>query len=175
MSSYELRNKDYEVFARCNCTIGIGKSKLHLTLHLVSKKKKKKGLFGDTLSLTTSHLLLLDVTPVKNIKNTEMAIKILKNGKKILKAPSQGWRHCNFKFKGFIIMFSFFVTVAEGAEGPSSGFEVCWTQWREVTRSHGQFLCIITLYWFTTNKIILFSTLPMSDSFTKKTVAAPVE
>ena len=52
-----------------------------LILHLVSKKKKK-GLFGDTLSLTTSHLLLLDVTPVKNIKNTEMAIKILKNGKK---------------------------------------------------------------------------------------------
>ena len=28
------------------------------------------------------------------------------------------------KFKGFIIMFSFFVTVAESAEGPSSGFEV---------------------------------------------------
>ena len=28
------------------------------------------------------------------------------------------------KFKGFIIMFCFFVTVAEGAEGPSSGFEV---------------------------------------------------
>ena len=82
-----------KVFARCNCAIGIGKSKLHLILHLVSKKKKKKGLFGDTLSLTTSHLLLLDVTPVKNIKNTEMAIKILKNGKKILKAPSQGWRH----------------------------------------------------------------------------------
>ena len=70
-----------EVFARCNCAIGIGKSKLHLILLLVSKKKKK-GLFGDTLSLTTSHLLLLDVTPVKNIKNTEMAIKILKNGKK---------------------------------------------------------------------------------------------
>ena len=62
----------------------IGKSKLHL-IHLVSKKKKKKGLFGDKLSLTTSHLLLLDVTPVKNIKNTEMAIKILKNGKKICK------------------------------------------------------------------------------------------
>ena len=33
-------------------------------------------------------------------------------------------KHNNFKFKGFIIMFSFFVTVAEGAEGPSSGFEV---------------------------------------------------
>ena len=43
--------------------------------------------------MTTSHLLLLDVTPVKNIKNTEMVIKILKNGKKILKVPSQGWRH----------------------------------------------------------------------------------
>ena len=28
------------------------------------------------------------------------------------------------KFKGFIIMLLFFVTVAEGAEGPSSGFEV---------------------------------------------------
>ena len=26
-------------------------------------------------------------------------------------------KHNNFKFKGFIIMFSFFVTVAEGAEG----------------------------------------------------------
>ena len=78
-----------KVFARCNC-------RKELILHLVSKKKKKKkGLFGDTLSLTTSHLLLLDVTPVKNIKNTEMAKKILKNGKKILKAPSQGWRHCD--------------------------------------------------------------------------------
>ena len=33
-------------------------------------------------------------------------------------------KHNNFKFKGFIITFSFFVTVAEGAEGPSSGFEV---------------------------------------------------
>ena len=33
-------------------------------------------------------------------------------------------KHNNFKFKGFIIMFSFFVTVAEGAEGPSSRFEV---------------------------------------------------
>ena len=30
-------------------------------------------------------------------------------------------KHNNFKFKRFIIMFSFFVTVAEGA---SSGFEV---------------------------------------------------
>ena len=33
-------------------------------------------------------------------------------------------KRANFKFKGFIIMFSFFVTIAEGAEGPSSGFEV---------------------------------------------------
>ena len=46
----------------------IGKSKLHL-IHLVKKKLKKKGLFGDKLSLTTSHLLLLDVTLVKNNLN----------------------------------------------------------------------------------------------------------
>ena len=58
----------------------IRKSKLHL-IYLVSKKKKK-GLFGDKLSLTTSHFLLLDVAPVKNIKNTEMAIKILEKWQK---------------------------------------------------------------------------------------------
>ena len=46
-------------------------------------------------------------------------------------------------------MFSFFVTVAEGAEGPSSGFEVIGRELAELDegrRSHGQFLCIITLY-----------------------------
>ena len=58
----------------------IGKRKLHL-IHLVSKKKKK-GLFGDKRSLTTSHLLLLDVTLCQNYQNTEMAIKIPKNGQK---------------------------------------------------------------------------------------------
>ena len=95
MSSYKLRNKDYESICKVKlCNWNRKEQATPDTTPEVKKFKKKKGLFGHTLSLTTSHLLLLDVTPVKNIKNTEMAIKILKNGKKILKAPSQGWRHC---------------------------------------------------------------------------------
>ena len=68
-----------EVFARCNCAI---ENRKEQATPDTPGRQKKKGLFGDKLSLTTSHLPLLDVTPVKNIKNTEMAIKILKNGKK---------------------------------------------------------------------------------------------
>ena len=45
-------------------------------------------------------------------------------------------KHNNFKFKGFIIMFSFFVT--EGAEGPSSGFEVIGRQLAEVDEGRSQ-------------------------------------
>ena len=72
MSSYKLRNKDYEsIYARCNCeeqaTPDTTPGKL---------KKKKKGLFGDILSLTTFYCWMF--TPVKNIKNTEMAIKMAK-------------------------------------------------------------------------------------------------
>ena len=44
----------------------------------------------------------------------------------------------NIKFKGFIIMFSFFVTVAEGAEGPSSGFEVIGRELAELDEGRSQ-------------------------------------
>ena len=47
-------------------------------------------------------------------------------------------KHNNFKFKGFIIMFSFFVTVAEGAEGPSSGFEVIGRELAELDEGRSQ-------------------------------------
>ena len=47
-------------------------------------------------------------------------------------------KHNNFKFKGFIIMFSFFVTVAEGAEGPSSGFEVIGRELAELDEGTSQ-------------------------------------
>ena len=46
-------------------------------------------------------------------------------------------KHNNFKFKGFI-MFSFFVTVAEGAEGPSSGFEVIGRELAELDEGRSQ-------------------------------------
>ena len=55
-------------------------------------------------------------------------------------------------------MFSFFVTVAEGAEGPSSGFEVIGRELAELDEGRSQ-------------EAIIQHT--MSDSFTKKTVAAP--
>ena len=42
-------------------------------------------------------------------------------------------------------MFSFFVTVAEGAEGPSSGFEVIGNLLNSMKGGH-KILCIITLY-----------------------------
>ena len=41
-------------------------------------------------------------------------------------------------FKGFIIMLSFFVTVAEGAEGPSSGFEVIGRELAELDEGRSQ-------------------------------------
>ena len=47
-------------------------------------------------------------------------------------------KHNNFKFKGFIIMFSFFVTVAESAEGPSSGFEVIGRELAELDEGRSQ-------------------------------------
>ena len=47
-------------------------------------------------------------------------------------------KHNNFKFKGFIIMFSFFVTVAEGAEGPSSRFEVIGRELAELDEGRSQ-------------------------------------
>ena len=48
-------------------------------------------------------------------------------------------KHNNFKFNGFIIMFSFFVTgVAEGAEGPSSGFEVIGRELAELDEGRSQ-------------------------------------
>ena len=43
-------------------------------------------------------------------------------------------KHNNFKFKGFIIMFSFFVTVAEG----SSGFEVIGRELAELDEGRSQ-------------------------------------
>ena len=43
-----------------------------------------------------------------------------------------------FKFKGFIIMFSFLVTAAEGAEGPSSGFEVIGRELAELDEGRSQ-------------------------------------
>ena len=48
-------------------------------------------------------------------------------------------KHNNFKFKGFIvIVFFFFVTVAEGAEGPSSGFEVIGRELAELDEGRSQ-------------------------------------
>ena len=55
----------------------IGKSKLHL-IYLVSKKKKK--VFLETNLVCTFYCWMSHLS--KKIKNTEMAIKILKNGKK---------------------------------------------------------------------------------------------
>ena len=43
-------------------------------------------------------------------------------------------KHNNFKFKGFIIMFSF----SEGAEGPSSGFEVIGRELAELDEGRSQ-------------------------------------
>ena len=40
--------------------------------------------------------------------------------------------------KVLIIMFSFFVTVAEGAEGPSSGFEVIGRELAELDEGRSQ-------------------------------------
>ena len=83
----------------------------------------------------------------------------------------------NFKFKGFfIIMFYFFVTIAEGAEGPSSGFEVIGREFVNSMKGGHKKPWIISLH----NHSILihhkqnyFIQHTMSDSFTKKTVAAP--
>ena len=65
-------------------------------------------------------------------------------------------------------MFSFFVTVAEGAEGPSSGFEIIGRELAELDRSQetmDNFHTILIHHKQNQNT--------MSDSFTKKTVAAP--
>ena len=51
-------------------------------------------------------------------------------------APTQ--RGQTISVKGFIIMFSFFVTVAEGAEGPSSGFEVVGRELAELDEGRSQ-------------------------------------
>ena len=71
-------------------------------------------------------------------------------------------------------MFSFFVTVAEGAEGPSSGFEVIGRELAELD-SHKK-PWTISLHNHTIlihHKQNYFIQHTMSDSFTKKTVAAP--
>ena len=65
MSSDKLRNKDYESICKVQLCNWNRKEQATPDTTPGKLKKKKKGLFGDTLSLTTSHLLLLDVTPVK--------------------------------------------------------------------------------------------------------------
>ena len=70
-------------------------------------------------------------------------------------------------------MFSFFVTVAEGAEGRSSGFEVIG---RELSELDDKKPWTISLHNHTIlihHKQNYFIQHTMSDSFTKKTVAAP--
>ena len=71
-------------------------------------------------------------------------------------------------------MFSFFFTVAEGAEGPSSGFEVIGRELAEL--DEGRKPWTISLHNHTIlihHKQNYFIQHTMSDSFTKKTVAAP--
>ena len=66
------------------------------------------------------------------------------------------------------------VTVAEGAEGPSSGFEVIGRELAEL--DEGRSLEAISLHSHTIlihHKQNYFIQHTMSDSFTKKTVAAP--
>ena len=85
-------------------------------------------------------------------------------------------KHNNFKFKGFIILFSFFVTVAEGAEGPSSGFEVKAENLLNSMEGGHKKPWTISLHNHTIlihHKQNYFIQHTMSDSFTKKTVAAP--
>ena len=73
-------------------------------------------------------------------------------------------------------MFSFFVTVAEGAEGPSSGFEVIGREnlLNSMKGGHKK-PWTISLHNHTIlihHKQNYFIQHTMSDSFTKKTVAA---
>ena len=69
-------------------------------------------------------------------------------------------------------MFSFFVTVAEGAEGPSSGFEVIGRELAELDEGRSQEAWTISLHNHTIlihHKQNYFIQHTMSDSFTKKT------
>ena len=71
---------------------------------------------------------------------------------------------------------SSFVTVAEGAEGPSSGFEVIGRELAELDGGHKKPPWTISLHNHTIlihHKQNYFIQHTMSDSFTKKTVAAP--
>ena len=73
-------------------------------------------------------------------------------------------------------MFSFFVTVAEGAEGPSSGFEVIGRELAELDEGRSQEAMDNSLHNHTIlihHKQNYFTQHTMSDSFTKKIVAAP--
>ena len=73
-------------------------------------------------------------------------------------------------------MFSFFVTVAEGAEGPSSGFEVKAENLLNSMKGGHKKPWTISLHNHTIlihHKQNYFIQHTMSDSFTKKTVAAP--
>ena len=82
-------------------------------------------------------------------------------------------KHNNFKFKGFIILFSFFVTVAEGAEGPSSGFEVIGRKLAELDEGRSQEAMDNFFTILIHHKQNYFVQHTMSDSFTLKTDAAP--
>ena len=73
-------------------------------------------------------------------------------------------------------MFSFFVTVAEGAEGPSSGFEVIGRELAELNEGGHKKPWTVSLHNHTIlihHKQNYFIQHTMSDSCTKKTVAAP--
>ena len=74
-------------------------------------------------------------------------------------------------------MFSFFVTVAEGAEGPSSGFEVIGRELAELDGGRSEEAMdnffAYSHYILIHHKQNYFIQHTMSDSFTKKTVAAP--
>ena len=73
-------------------------------------------------------------------------------------------------------MFSFFVTVAEGAEGPSSGFEVIGRELADSMKGGHKKPWTISFHNHTIlihHKQNYFIQHTMSDSFTKKTVAAP--
>ena len=70
-------------------------------------------------------------------------------------------------------MFSFFVTVAEGAEGPSSGFEVIGRELAELGHKKPWTISLHNHTILIHHKQNYFIQHTMSDSFTKKTVAAP--
>ena len=86
-------------------------------------------------------------------------------------------KHNNFKFKGFIIMFSFFVTVAEGAEGDHLlGLKESAENLLNSMKGGHKKPWTISLHNHTIlihHKQNYFIQHTMSDSFTKKTVAAP--